>query len=425
MFNSPCDEHGDHEEKLEATSKSSQGVCLFEKASWSKNALKITHLLINLYEPERAAVPEVCVSLSSLLVMSSQAKWCALSSGLMGNIVSRCKNLYVSIIMGESEDSLLSQASFIRGSAGKKQQPKQWMNSMSLLFRLLTNFLHSGAIGTLGMESSSSPDFVKTEAVRLGLSDILHKLCPFAMLATSLLLDLLRLVTTFTTDCPPACQSLIHTSKAVGTGPCQNLLSSSLIHLLCDLATKELDSLLFMHQASQSKKPMEENMKESLEILSAVFASLRNACDVQECRAVLVKGNLLLSMIKLHRNEKKIPHQFSEMMEDLWLPFLLQLTTYSEGQVALPKIPDMFDLLLSLSKNATTKRYSFLSVLRNLALHSQNRTRFLSSEEFLQLLVQVLSKADKSMWQKEEAAITVQALCSNNYKAKQILKGVG
>ncbi|XP_071451541.1 rotatin [Hetaerina americana] len=428
LLQNPCLEHevnGDAESTSPRSPRrgSEQGEPLYR----SKCAFEVLHLLITLYEPERTSSTELSVALSSLLALSVQAKLCALASGLVEILVVKCRQLHASILLRETEDSLLTLPRLPKGAVGKNQKPKQWMKDLKLLFRLMTNFLHSGDMGIRPKEANSYPDRnpVKLEAVRVGLSDVLHKLGTFAMLSTLLFSDFLRLLNTFTADCPSASQSLAYTSRAMGFGPRQNLALSSLLHLLCELAPKETDSLLLLQTTHQSKKGKSLNVNLSVNVLSLILSTLRNACDVAECRVIMAKGGLLRSLVKLHPGEKRINSQLVNEVEQLWLHFLLHFTMYPEGQVSVPKIPEMFDLLLSLAKKPISKQESFLLVLRNLSFHPQNRARLLSSDDFLELLNQILNKRGGRVCHKEAAASAIWALSANNFKGKQILKQAG
>ncbi|XP_046397347.1 rotatin isoform X2 [Ischnura elegans] len=425
LFQCPCTEH---EMRSESSSqkllrRSGQQEDLFLR---SKFAFDVLHLLIALYDTERSLSAELSVALSSVLALSVPAKQCALASGLVETLVVKCRQLHASILLRETEDSLLTLPKLPK-AALVKNQSKQWMKDMKLLFRVLTNFLHSGDFGDKNKDATNQGDAnpVKFEAVRIGLPDVLHKLGTFAMLSTVLFSDFLRLLNTLTCNCPSACQSLVYTSRAMSVGPRQNLALSSLLHLLCELAPKETEALLLLQATHQSKKGSNSNSSLAVEVLSLILSILRNTCDVAECRMIMAKGGLLRSLIKLHPCEKRINNHLVNSVEQLWLHFLLYFTMYPEGQLSVPKVPEMFDLLLDLAKRPASKQESFLLVLRNLSFHPQNRARMLASDDFLELLIQILNKQGSSVIQKEIAASAIWALAANNFKGKQILKGAG
>nr|CAD7446423.1 unnamed protein product [Timema bartmani] len=143
------------------------------------------------------------------------------------------------------------------------------------------------------------------------------------------------------------------------------------------------------------------------------------------CRSLFLvfQSSLLQGFNQLHPSHTKKQKHW-EGIESLWLHFLLDFTYHPEGQLVVPKVPEMFDLIMMMtkSKRRGTKLLS-LSVLRNITFHQFNRPRLLSSGEFLQVLHQKLSEG--SAEEKGMVASMIWSLVANNQKGKLIVKCSG
>lgn len=69
-----------------------------------------------------------------------------------------------------------------------------------------------------------------------------------------------------------------------------------------------------------------------------------------------------------------------EEIEYLWLNFLDTFTMYPEGQTTVVKIPDLLDVIMSLTSSSKPQnKVIALTLLRNLAFYQPNKSRLLSS----------------------------------------------
>lgn len=64
----------------------------------------------------------------------------------------------------------------------------------------------------------------------------------------------------------------------------------------------------------------------------------------------------------------------------IWLEFLLTFSSHSEGQHAIAKLPDVLDLIITLTNSSkSTNKEAAMTVLRNISFYSSNRPRLLAS----------------------------------------------
>ncbi|PNF30286.1 hypothetical protein B7P43_G15292 [Cryptotermes secundus] len=260
---------------------------------------------------------------------------------------------------------------------------------------MLTNFL-------------SADGDVKLVAAELGLSDVVHKLWVWCCAVSSLLEGALKMLSTFTTACLSATQSLVLTTTVPGVGLRKTPSSLSLLHEIVSLIHREME--------------ITNRVPESA-VLSLAFQLLTNSCQSQECRNVIAKSNLFQCLPKLHPSVTKKQKQW-EAVELMWLGFMSDFTLHAEGQLAVPKITDALDLLIMLTASSKTAiKMAALCVLRNISFHQLNRPRLLGSGDFLQVLHQKLS--DGSLEEKRMVACMVWALVANNQKGKLIIKCSG
>nr|CAD7257485.1 unnamed protein product [Timema shepardi] len=304
-------------------------------------------------------------ALSSLLLISHEAKHHALREGLLATIILQARELHVCPLLRD----------------------------IGALFGLLTNFMHG------------STD-VKTAAAEQGLADLVHKVWLWCTAVPGLLVDTLNMMCTFTNRCLSASHSLVLTTTIPGVGLRKTPSSVSLFHAVVSLVLREMDMVGPAHEQN---------------VLALAFQLLRHACHSHECRLVMTKSSLLQGFNQLHPSRTKKQKHW-EGIESLWLHFLLDFTYHPEGQLVVPKVPEMFDLIMMMTKRRGTKLLS-LSVLRNITFHQFNRPRLLSSGEFLQVLHQKLSEG--SVEEKGMVASMIWSLVANNQKGKLIVKCSG
>nr|CAD7570235.1 unnamed protein product [Timema californicum] len=304
-------------------------------------------------------------ALSSLLLISHEAKHHALREGLLATIILQARELHVCPLLRD----------------------------IGALFGLLTNFMHG------------STD-VKTAAAEQGLADLVHKVWLWCTAVPGLLVDTLNMMCTFTNRCLSASHSLVLTTTIPGVGLRKTPSSVSLFHAVVSLVLREMDMIGPAHEQN---------------VLALAFQLLRHACHSHECRLVMTKSSLLQGFNQLHPSRTKKQKHW-EGIESLWLHFLLDFTYHPEGQLVVPKVPEMFDLIMMMTKRRGTKLLS-LSVLRNITFHQFNRPRLLSSGEFLQVLHQKLSEG--STEEKGMVASMIWSLVANNQKGKLIVKCSG
>lgn len=118
-------------------------------------------------------------ALSCLICISQEAKHYGLENGLLTLIMKQVKDLHVEL-------SLAPVDSLIKASDKKRICPL--LKHLSMLVGVLTNFM----VGDVK---------VKECAVSLGLADMCHKMWAWCGLQKTLMVDVLRMLCTFTTNC--------------------------------------------------------------------------------------------------------------------------------------------------------------------------------------------------------------------------------
>lgn len=117
-------------------------------------------------------------------------------------------------------------------------------------------------------------------------------------------------------------------------------------------------------------------LKLSLEVL-------QNVTTAVECRTIMAKSNLFSTFTRLHPAITKRQKPW-DLVEFLWLEFLQTFTAFPEGQAAVAKIPEVLELVVTLSSSSkVTNRREAVYVLRNVAFYQPNRPRLLMSSKCL------------------------------------------
>lgn len=149
---------------------------------------EICKILINLFELCSLQSPEVFLgktsviisSLAAILCKSKEAKSYAFTQGFHETVIKQLKEIYVKLSL-ESVDCLK------RISEKKRVCPI--LNELHETIGLITNFMVDDSI-------------IKNKFAVLGVSDLIHKLWVWFLLAKSKLGDVFKLLATFTTNCP-------------------------------------------------------------------------------------------------------------------------------------------------------------------------------------------------------------------------------
>ncbi|XP_017780002.1 PREDICTED: rotatin [Nicrophorus vespilloides] len=281
-------------------------------------------------------------ALMSLLSISSEAKMYALRNGFLLKLVTQLKEIYVKLSL-ESVECL-------RRVADKKRVCPV-LKELELVLSLFTNFMG-------GQEK------VKIQAVHFGLADTCHKLWIWFSVQKHLMVHAMKMLCTFTTKCPIACQSLTLTSPVAGSGPRKVTSNMCLLQAICTMVGKEMEMISKTHD---------------LTLLQLSFHLLHNSLDIVDCRIALSKNNFLQTVTRLHPAITKRQKPW-ESIETLWLEFLNEFTSYVEGQTCVAKLTEVFELLMTFasSSRGNNKRLA-LEVLKNISFYQPNRPRLLTS----------------------------------------------
>lgn len=184
--------------------------------------------------------------------VSQKAKKYAFDAGLPTVIIKQLKEFQIKLSL-ESVDCLRRVL--------EKKRICPILKELNELVGLITNFM----IGD---------NRVKTKFADLGLSDFIHKLWIWFALQNPHLVDVLKMLATFTAESVTTCQSLPLTSSVAGSGPRKLPSKISLLHVIINLVDKEMDQVSKTH---------------NLSILELCFVILNNCCSVLDCRILICK----------------------------------------------------------------------------------------------------------------------------------------
>ncbi|XP_015437120.1 PREDICTED: rotatin [Dufourea novaeangliae] len=326
-------------------------------------------------------------ALTNLLCVSNTAKKFALEEHLPETILLILKELYVRLNLQPFE--------LFKNQMERERKIPPLLHDINGIFILLMNFMYGHTKE-------------KEVLTKCGLADVLHKLWIWIALHNSVATTALKLLATYTTQCPAAAQSLTLTTILPGAGLRKTPNTLALIHVVIQLICKEID------KAGQSF----DNHK-----LHFAFHVLRNAVHVYECRVSMAKSNLLQFFTKIHPVTTKRMKPWP-LIELYCLEFLIDFTFYDEGQLCVSKAVDGLDVLLQLSKcSSSSNRILAISILRNLAFNTTNRPRLLSSVDFINVLHDIFKNG--SLIEIKVAGSMLWSLIANNQKGKLIARTSG
>lgn len=334
------------------------------------------------WQTQRSAVAG---ALSAVLEVSISAKEVALHQGLVELLCAQLSAIQSHLILEPRE-------TMKRLATKKKICPV--LQDLNLLLGLLNSV-------------SRRNNAAKELASDVGVTDTIHKLWTWCLAQPNLLLTALRFLGTLTSECQIASHSLVLTTSVPGLGLRRTPSSQSLLHSLVALVLQETEAATGGHD---------------LTVLNIACSVLSNTCHVPECRTALTKGNLLRGVHHLHTSLSKKSKQ-KKHVETIWLGLLVQLSAYQEGQVVLPKVPDLLEYLLLLAEGQKKNNKLALQVLRNISFCPINRPRMLGSGAFLLLINKKLRDGDTD--DQVAASAALWALVANNQKGKLTAKCSG
>ncbi|XP_066591011.1 rotatin isoform X2 [Prorops nasuta] len=326
-------------------------------------------------------------ALTNLLCVSQEAKKLAMEENLPETALMILHQLYIKLNIQPYE--------LLKNMSDRDKKAHPLLNDINGIFILLMNFMYGNSQ-------------VKDMLTKRGLADILHKLWVWIALNKTVSTSALKLLATFTNKCSVASQSLVLTTTLPGTGLRKTPNTVALIHVIIQLICKEID---------KAGKTFDNHK------LHFAFLILRNAVHVHECRVSISKSNLLQFFTKIHPITTKRAKPWP-LVEIYCLEFLIDYTFYEEGQIAVPKASDALDVLIHLSKcsSLSTKILS-MSILRNLSFNLANRSRLLSSVDFINLLHDIFKIG--SACEVKIGGSMLWSLVSNNQKGKLIARSAG
>ncbi|XP_060527472.1 rotatin [Cylas formicarius] len=329
----------------------------------------------------------ILAALAGLLYASQEAKKFAIQNNLMQIVVKQLRDYHVKL-------SLESVEALKRVQDKKRICPV--LKEIDDLIGLLTNFM---------INSNSA----KSLASQLHVADVIHKLWIWFSLQNIYVVDVLRMLEVYTTECSEACRSLPLTSAVSGSGPRKIPGNPSLLHVIISLILKEMDQISKTHD---------------LICLEKAFNILHNCSDILECRILMSKSNLFHCLNRLNPTTTKC-QTIWENVEFIWLEFLQAFSRHAEGQSVIAKSKDALEVIMLLCCNGTgnrrnTNREMALKVIRNISFYQPNKQRLLSSGTFLNVLQ---SRLMTGSTEEKKVTITILwSLAANSQKAKIIFK---
>ena len=305
-------------------------------------------------------------------------------------------------------------------------------------------------------ENSQAKDELVTKGIiekLLNLWTILIKvnapLSPPIELVKNTVTNILKLLTTLTSDCESAKSALsknyiiYNESSVAKDNPQQNFLQQ-LIYV-CKSSEKNSSIKFFQSMEGQNY------------FLRIVYPlSLRiimSALTNKECRLNILRNKFPDSSMEYieyerdQRQDKQRRKTATEVIESstkknfaiLWFDFLLSLTTFPDGQIWLGTKVPLIDTLIDIAAFDNNNEIKLdlsglaaLAILRNVSFNQTNRTRLLLSKKFLRLLAEkVLTRSEQTRnsnenKQEEDIALSaIWSLAANNHKGKVAFANAG
>ncbi|ELU06616.1 hypothetical protein CAPTEDRAFT_220120 [Capitella teleta] len=331
--------------------------------------IKNFHVLLMKPMERFFASKSACVgALKALLAVSTAAKTVALEGLLMN----------------------LQALDFAKPPANKKRNPL--MIEMHQIIDVLRNFMFEN------LE-------VKMAAYEYGLGNMVHKIWAWCQMDSALMLSVLALLATFASRCPQACSSLAVTSPHDNIdkpGLKGQYSNSSLVHCLMKVAQKEASN------------------HGNATLLRKAFSVLSTLALSQECSGILWKSNFLHEFSALApKKSRKSKNQ--QIVENLWLELMVNLSFSTEGQNLIMKINDSVDLLVEFGLlGHDGKQKNCVLIIRNLCFHTTNKTKLLANDKVLPFLLRCLEAGGSDV--KSISCSALLALVYNSQKAKGVLK---
>lgn len=334
--------------------------------------------------------------LSSLLALSHSAKSKALQAGLVETALEHIKHLHAQMNMNSLQLG--------KGPSWKKKEDPCMTELMKVL-QLLRNFIHC-----------SAP--VKAACLECGIVDVLHKLWSWCTVEVSLLIEVLRLLSTLTAQFSKASALIAGSSGVPGSVSRAVQSGSTFLHSLIKLSNK-------INSKLQNSSGGEVDLH--LSVLKPMFNLLSNLALSAECRGVIWKTNFLqtFSSLKPLKSSAHLKHRsITRGVTLCWLNLLVSVTFFTDGQQGVVKTTGAVEVLLELSgaQNKQLQEKALL-VLRNLCFHAASRPVLLVNEKLLSLLVDFTT--DSSVYLRALCLSALCALLHNCQKAKVSLKKTG
>ncbi|XP_014275844.3 rotatin [Halyomorpha halys] len=314
-------------------------------------------------------------ALASVVANSHSATIAAVEAGLLEEIVYRLRGIQLRLSLVPRNSKKASLA----------------MEELCIELGLITNFL-------------AGSELAKEQCVTLGLADTLHKMWVWCLTDYSLLSVLLRTLITFTSDSIIAAGSLVLTSTLAGVGQRKTPTSSSLLHALLVLIQNDVYPY-------------------GIKLL--LLQLLSHACQTNECRSVITKSGFLSEFLSTYSQKKSAT---VDEAESGWLKFLLILSSYNDGQLALIKNDEVLQKIIDYMSGCRGSRHrpTALSIVRNLVFNQANRQRFILSDKILKSIGDRLSDKDGlNRGEVEDVLLIGWALAANSQRGKGCLRAMG
>ena len=322
-----------------------------------------------------------------------------------------------------------------------------WWTELEIILSLLNN---------LCFENSQAKVELVTKGIiekLLNLWTILIKvnapLSPPIELVKNTVTNILKLLTTLTSDCESAKSGLsknyiiYNESSVAKDNPQQNFLQQ----LIYVCKSSEKNSCIKFFQSVEGQNYF---LRVAYPLsLRIIMSALTN----KECRLNILRNKFPDSSMEYieyerdQRQDKQRRKTATEVIESstkknfaiLWFDFLLSLTTFPDGQIWLGTKVPLIDTLIDIAAFDNNNEIKLdlsglaaLAILRNVSFNQTNRTRLLLSKKYLRLLAEkVITRSDQtrnSNENKQEENIALSAiwsLAANNHKGKVVFANAG
>ncbi|XP_040288228.1 rotatin [Bufo bufo] len=338
-------------------------------------------IILQTYEEKSSEDPLRQISgncLILLLAISRSAQAYSLQAHLIDTCTEKMKHIHAQLTL----------ESLRPGKSSQKKKEENLCKELKMNIQLMRNCIYKN-------------EECKAAALESQFASVLYSLWPWLLMDDTLMQGALQLLCVYTANFPAASSSLCCTNTGVmSTTPSQKPpTGNSILQSVLKIAADPSSCSSLVQQGG--------------------FGLLSNVADTQDCKCIIQKSNFLQNFLSL--SLAKGNNKSFNVVANLWLKFLWNLSLGSDGQMMIMKLKGSLDLLLELTRYKQKVTFSTaLLILHNICFNQANKPKILSNDTIMSVLCACLENEDPNV--QRIGASALWALLHNYQKAKVTLK---